>query len=104
MRLLRGVHPDVSSGCIRNAAQGDPGEAAKLPGVYDLYSGVQVQGDCYYRDIIRMRKAECGSRNDLKSGKMEKSLILACEVHILSKKGLSKSIEYLNFSQFRVFF
>ena len=51
MRLLRGVHPDVSGGCIRNAAQGDPGEAAKLPGVYDLYSGVQVQGDCYYRNI-----------------------------------------------------
>ena len=51
MRLLRGVHPDVSNGCIRNAAQGDPGKAAKLPGVYDLYSGVQVQGDFYYRDL-----------------------------------------------------
>jgi len=83
MRLLRGVHPDVSSGCFRNAAQGDPGKAAKLPGVYDLYSGVQVQGDCYYRDITGMRKSEGGSWNDLK---LEGGIIRSRKVECGSRK------------------
>ena len=36
---------------VRNAAQGGPGAAPTLPGLSDLRSRMQVQGDYYYGDI-----------------------------------------------------
>jgi hypothetical protein len=81
--------------------------------MFNLHGRVQVEGDYYYRDITGMRKWECGMRPLAYRGhractpagsrkKFGRSLILACDVHI-EKEGVSKSIEYLNFRQFRHF-